>query len=356
MACVPVQSNPAPAQSPRRTDVSTPVRVKGHARVHNTGMRWLPLEPEAECIEDKVVRFPQTEAKAQFAGAPSPPTPTLVDLARFRDDEAVLVAGTSRLDEDVQTHLLQLTCPPSITHIHKRQPRMDVETRTTLMGWIAESVVFLRLPTNVFFDCVCIVSVYLQRITNVPRGDLGCLGLVAIWVCCKFNERSPPSTRALAGAGGVTCSSRQMIELETRLLDGIAWTLRFQSPISWFQELNTPGALLQSEAAVCRVALAFDAIHGVHSDKHPRQTAAATILLAKQLIDPSYAPPSALSQTTKDMANTLADAMRAHALTQNSQSIMQCVKLCDRNARDDNLIRSLLQRRRVNTREHTQRE
>ncbi|CAJ0604052.1 unnamed protein product [Cylicocyclus nassatus] len=117
---------------------------------------------------------------------------------------------------------------PDYLHQH---PNLSKQTRAVLADWMVEIQETFELNHETLYMSVKIVDMYLSKTKDVVKDDLQLLASVAIFIACKFEERSPPLIDDFMYVCEEMFSREQMIKMEMKVLDTINYDIGF--PLSY---------------------------------------------------------------------------------------------------------------------------
>jgi len=105
-----------------------------------------------------------------------------------------------------------------------KHPDINVEMRTILIDWMVELCDEFLLQNDTLFLAVCYIDRYLSgENVMVSRGRLQLLGLVALFIACKYDDTSIPPVNQLIYYSDNAYTKEEIIAMEVSVLN----TLRF---------------------------------------------------------------------------------------------------------------------------------
>ncbi|KHJ75415.1 cyclin domain protein, partial [Oesophagostomum dentatum] len=112
-----------------------------------------------------------------------------------------------------------------------QHPNISKQTRAVLADWMVEIQETFELNHETLYMAVKIVDMYLSKTKEVTKDDLQLLASAAIFISCKFEERSPPLIDDFMYVCEEAFDRDQMIRMEMKVLDTINYDIGF--PLSY---------------------------------------------------------------------------------------------------------------------------
>lgn len=106
------------------------------------------------------------------------------------------------------------------------QTEITEEMRGILNGWLVEVHLKFKLLPETLYICVSIIDRFLEK-RFVPRGEYQLLGITAMLIACKYEERYPPVIEDFVHISDNTYSREQMVALEFKILMNLEFNLTF---------------------------------------------------------------------------------------------------------------------------------
>ncbi|KAJ1368949.1 hypothetical protein KIN20_030315 [Parelaphostrongylus tenuis] len=115
-------------------------------------------------------------------------------------------------------------------YMHKH-PQLNKQTRAVLADWMVEIQETFELNHETLYMAVKILDLYLSKTEGVLKEDLQVLASTAIFISCKYEERSPPLIDDFIYICDEQFTRQQMIQAEMKMLDVVNYDIGF--PLSY---------------------------------------------------------------------------------------------------------------------------
>ncbi|KJH48023.1 cyclin domain protein [Dictyocaulus viviparus] len=112
-----------------------------------------------------------------------------------------------------------------------QHPHLNKQTRAVLADWMVEVQETFELNHETLYMSVKILDLYLSKTEGVLKDDLQVLASAAIFIACKFEERSPPLIDDFMYVCDEQFTRDQMIQAEMKVLDVVNYDIGF--PLSY---------------------------------------------------------------------------------------------------------------------------
>ncbi|KAH9258882.1 hypothetical protein BASA81_002946 [Batrachochytrium salamandrivorans] len=116
----------------------------------------------------------------------------------------------------------QLVYAPNAEYFAQQQNQIQPLMRAKLVDWIFHLSKDLRLRRYSTYCGVNFLDRFLS-VSSVDRSSLQLVGLAALWMGTKLEERNPPPVSELCENTGIT--EKQMVQMEATMLAALEWNL-----------------------------------------------------------------------------------------------------------------------------------
>jgi hypothetical protein len=202
------------------------VKKAAHEDYWSTGSQVVMVSSSSFSGEDE-----REEAIGDGGIGWAPPARTLLDLLKRQ----IGIAATEALDEYDSTILSswqqaerRFMCEPA-DFMQTVQTHVTPSMRSVLIDWMVEVCEEYKLQTQTLFLSVH----YLDRMLcqqAIVRQELQLVGIVAMFVACKYEEKEPPSLGEFVYVSDHTYSKRSILEMERVVLNALHFRLSSPTP------------------------------------------------------------------------------------------------------------------------------
>ncbi|CAD5206934.1 unnamed protein product [Bursaphelenchus okinawaensis] len=124
--------------------------------------------------------------------------------------------------------------------VFRQHPGFKPQMRLVLFDWIMNVCSELNLHRETFYLTITYIDKYLsitgampEREYKVKPDNLQLLGVTCLFIACKVEEIYPPKLEVLSDYTNGACSSKQIRDMETAILEVLDWNCVYMSPVQW---------------------------------------------------------------------------------------------------------------------------
>mmetsp|Transcript_63340 Transcript_63340/g.133581 ORF Transcript_63340/g.133581 Transcript_63340/m.133581 type:complete len:559 (-) Transcript_63340:438-2114(-) len=212
---------------------------------------------------------------------------------------------------------------PSCIH---GQTNIDAKMRAILIDWLVEVQGARKMAQCTLFLAVKLLDRYLAK-RQVVRQRLQLVGVVALYIAAKFEERDPPSADFLVYITENSCTKEEVFNLECSFLSVLEFqvmTPTAQHFLDFFQRANEFGEI---QTSLAQYILELSLLDAGSIQYRPSELAAAAVLLGNELtlVRPAWSP--ALARATRQSKSSLFRIVVAlRSLLENQASDLQSIQ------------------------------
>ncbi|XP_023015525.2 G2/mitotic-specific cyclin-B2-like [Leptinotarsa decemlineata] len=212
---------------------------------------------------------------------------------------------------------------------HRTNPTM----RAMLINWLVAVHTCAKMIIETLHICVAIVDRYLQDHRRVGRKNFQLVGISAILIACKYEERHLPDIRDLEQACSYKYSGRQILEMESNILKALNFNLGRPLSLNFLRKYNNISRASIIHHTLGKYILELALMEYEISHVKPSLQAAAACCLSRGILDgvidlSTLWTPSLVCFTKyvycdfKEVVERLADIL-AHSETSQFQNIRE---------------------------------
>ena len=125
-------------------------------------------------------------------------------------------------------------------------PELKARMRAILLNWLMEVCETFKLNRDTFYLSVDILDRYLSQSHNIPKAQLQCTGITALFIASKIEEIYPPKLMDFAYVTDESSSESDILTQELMILKILNWDL---CPMTWNSWLTVFMQLLQKDTS-----------------------------------------------------------------------------------------------------------
>ncbi|EDV92063.1 G2/mitotic-specific cyclin-B [Drosophila grimshawi] len=185
----------------------------------------------------------------------------------------------------------QPICPAHL----KDQSEVTHEMRATLIDWINEMHLQLQLQAESFHLAVAIIDRYLQLVKDTKRTKLQLVGVSALLIATKYEERLPPAICVLVHITADTYTVHEIRQMELHILKTIDGNLSRPSPNYFLRRYTQAANTDVQHRVMSEYFVELASLDYKLASCKPSEIAAASLLLSLHLLNGNPRAPTGLT-------------------------------------------------------------
>ncbi|XP_042878470.1 G2/mitotic-specific cyclin-B3-like isoform X2 [Penaeus japonicus] len=161
-----------------------------------------------------------------------------------------------------------------------RQPDVSRSMRAILIDWMVEVQESFELNHETLYLAVKIIDLYLAK-TVIKRDVLQLVGSTAMFIACKFDERTPPYVDDFLYICDDAYKRKELIEMEIRILKAIGFDLGIPLSYRFLRRYARCAKLSMEDLTLTRYILEMSLMDYELLDSSDSALAAAALLLTR---------------------------------------------------------------------------
>jgi len=188
------------------------------------------------------------------------------------------------------------------------QTQVDLNNRmrAVLVDWLIEVHADYKMKPETLFLAVSLIDRYLSR-KSVPRSKLQLIGVIALLVAAKFEEVYPPKVDNLVYITDDAYSKAEIMRVECTFLATLGFEVMGPTCDHFFDHFQRLIGCDAFQLELARYLLELSLLDTSVLRYEPSRVAAASILLANELLGRSPVWPKNMAAATRHSALSLAD-------------------------------------------------
>ncbi|XP_017008412.2 G2/mitotic-specific cyclin-B-like [Drosophila takahashii] len=247
------------------------------------------LEAKKEVTEAKKEATRMPLIKATFPTTMSLSSKRLAgieDIDANDKDNLVLV---SEYANDIYDYLYQVELQQPIHKDHLAgQKEVSHKMRAVLIDWINEVHLQFHLAAETFQLAVAIIDRYLQVVKDTKRTYLQLVGVTALFTATKYEELFPPAIGDFVFITDDTYTTRQIRQMELRILKAIDCNLSRPLPIHFLRRYSKAAGAEDEHHAMSKYFIELATVEYDMASYRPSEIAAASLFLSLHLLNGNY--------------------------------------------------------------------
>ncbi|KAI8035496.1 G2/mitotic-specific cyclin-B-like [Drosophila gunungcola] len=223
--------------------------------------------------------------------------PTIMSLSSKRlagiedidaNDKENLVL-VSEYVNDIYEYLYQAEQQQPIHKDHLAgQKEVSHKMRSVLINWINDVHLQFHLAPETFQLTVAIIDRYLQVVKDTKRNYLQLVGVTALFIATKYEERCPPAIVDLVFITDDTYTARQIRQMELQILKAIDCNLSRPLPIHFLRRYSKAAGAEDKHHAMSKYLIELASVDYDMASYRPSEIAAASLFLSLHLLNGNY--------------------------------------------------------------------
>lgn len=178
------------------------------------------------------------------------------------------------------------------------QADLNPKMRSILVDWLIEVHMKYKMMDDTLYLAINIIDRYLS-VRVIPRHRLQLIGVVALFIAAKFEEIDPPRAHEFAYITDKTCSKKEVVNMEARLLSVLEFKVVVPTASHFLDRLQRVNNSDSTHRALTRMILETSLLD-MRSARHPPSVlVSSAILLSNEILNRRSVWPSAMVHHTR---------------------------------------------------------
>ncbi|XP_051946613.1 G2/mitotic-specific cyclin-B2 [Xyrauchen texanus] len=209
---------------------------------------------------------------------------TLFPVEDIDENDADMPQLCSEYVKDIYVYLLRLEAQQSIRPRYMHGYDINGRMRALLVDWLIQVHSRFQLLQETLYMTVAILDRFLQ-VQPVTRKKLQLVGVTAMLIACKYEERHVPMIGDFAYIADDAFTKAQIREMEMLILSELKFELGRPLPLHFLRRASKAGYADAEKHTLAKyflelTLLDYDMVH-----YHPSETAAAALCLSQLVLD-----------------------------------------------------------------------